>query len=132
MQARTRKPTGDELDRPKIRKLSEISHSAAFCHSAEAAYTIVQAVSAKDHFGKSRAVKSMPGVSIWSGCLDCRKRSGVLLSSGPRCLLSLTMPVDVTLRRDFSLEIATVDASLKQIAQGMAELIAMLLEFGVL
>ena len=42
------------------------------------------------------------------------------------------MPVDVTLRRDFSLEIATVDASLKQIAQGMAELIAMLLEFGVL
>lgn len=40
--------------------------------------------------------------------------------------------LDVTLRRDFSLEIATVDASLEQVAQGMAELIAMLLEFRIL
>jgi hypothetical protein len=40
--------------------------------------------------------------------------------------------LDVTLRRDFSLEITTVDASLEQIAQGMARLIPKLLEFRVL
>jgi hypothetical protein len=40
--------------------------------------------------------------------------------------------LDVTLRRDFSIEIATVDATLDQVAEGMAELVATLIESEIL